>query len=378
VARDRELVWLLSFCSGVATGLVALLCSVPWLKSSWRIADRHVLFVAAPVAALATAVLTAVWLGRALADPKNASSEPPADGAWDSATEQLFWETRSALAVVSQRSPPRFGLLTSAGLFALVGLMAGSLSRVLLFMLVILLHEAGHLLAMRLFGYRDTRVFFIPGFGGAATGIKEDAKPWQRAMVLLAGPVPGVLLGLGLLLVTGQVPALRYAAVLLVWLNAFNLLPLSILDGGKLMNDLVFSRHHLLEGAFMAVTSVGLVWFGLAGNTWILVAVGAFTLLLVAPRARIGRVAAAVRASGCPMPLKIERTDETGLRTLFRLAFPVAAAVAFPRPLAMASLVRSVHAEARVNPTPVVTTVVLLGVYASSIAVSLVAVLLTG
>jgi hypothetical protein len=59
---------------------------------------------------------------------------------------------------------------------------------------------------------------------------------------------------------------------------------------------------------------------------------------------------------------------------LFRLAYPVAAGTGFPRPRSMAVLVRSVHAEARVAPAPVMTTFVLLGVYAMSVGVSLYAV----
>jgi Zn-dependent protease len=333
--------------------------------------------VVSPLAALATAVLTATWVARSLLGRGEEPSELPADDAWDSATEQLFWDTRTELAHVTERRRPKLGLLTSAVVFLLIGLALGSFGRVLLIMLVLLVHEAGHLLAMRLFGYRDTRVFFIPGFGAAATGVKEDALPWQRVLVLLGGPLPGILLGMGLLLASRQVPALHQAAELLVWLNAFNLLPLSILDGGKLLNELVFSRHYFLEAAFLAVTSMGLIWLGLAGHSWIVAAVGAFTWLLVPTRARVGRVAAAVRSSRRDLPLRLENLDEVALRTLFRLAYPVAAGTGFPRARPLAAFVRSVHAEVRVAPAPVATTFVLLGAYALSVGVSLYAVVLS-
>ena len=35
---------------------------------------------------------------------------------------------------------------------------------------VLLLHESGHWIAMRLFHYRNLRMFFIPFFGAAVTG----------------------------------------------------------------------------------------------------------------------------------------------------------------------------------------------------------------
>lgn len=35
---------------------------------------------------------------------------------------------------------------------------------------VLLFHELGHYVAMRLFGYRDVRMFFVPFFGAAVSG----------------------------------------------------------------------------------------------------------------------------------------------------------------------------------------------------------------
>jgi Zn-dependent protease len=377
VVRDRGLVSLVAALSGLVTGLIALVCSVFWLKWSVGVDSREILFVASPLCALATAALTATWVSRSLLGRGEEPSAPPADDAWDSATEQLFWDTRSELAHLGQRQRPKLGLVTSALAFVLIGFAVGSLARVLVVMLVLLVHEAGHLLAMRLFGYRDTRVFFIPGFGAATTGVKEDARPGQRVVVLLAGPVPGILLGAALLLVGRRVPAIHQAAELLIWLNAFNLLPLSILDGGKLLSELVFSRHYFLEAAFLAITSMGLVWLGLGGHSWLVGAVGAFTWLLVPTRARVGRVARAVRQTECELGPEVAKLDEVALRTLFRLAYPVAAGGGFPRSRPLAAFLRSVHAEARLAPAPVLATFVLLGVYAITVAVSLCAVVLT-
>jgi hypothetical protein len=62
---------------------------------------------------------------------------------------------------------------------------------ILIVLAVLSFHELGHLVAMRAFGYQDTRIFFIPFFGAAAAGRKHDATGAERAMVLLAGPLPG-------------------------------------------------------------------------------------------------------------------------------------------------------------------------------------------
>lgn len=105
---------------------------------------------------------------------------------------------------------------------------------------VLLLHELGHALAMRAFGWRDVSIFFIPFFGAAASGRPDpsrEARAWQQVVVLLAGPLPGLLLGAAALRWGPAAGGDGWAAVaiLAVVLNALNLLPLPPLDGGRLL-----------------------------------------------------------------------------------------------------------------------------------------------
>src|SRR5262245_57515496 len=60
---------------------------------------------------------------------------------------------------------------------------------------VVLFHELGHMIAMKIVGYRDVRIFFIPFFGGAAAGTKRGVARWKEGIVLLCGPLPGIVLG---------------------------------------------------------------------------------------------------------------------------------------------------------------------------------------
>ena len=47
---------------------------------------------------------------------------------------------------------------------------------------------------MRAFGYRELGVVVLPFLGAVAFGRKDDAGPWQKLVVLLAGPLPGLIL----------------------------------------------------------------------------------------------------------------------------------------------------------------------------------------
>ena len=66
---------------------------------------------------------------------------------------------------------------------------------VLLLLGVLFIHEVGHALAMRFFGYKDLQILFIPFLGAVASGRKENIAAWQEVVVLLAGPVPGIVIG---------------------------------------------------------------------------------------------------------------------------------------------------------------------------------------
>lgn len=113
-------------------------------------------------------------------------------------------------------------------------------------MAVLLFHEMGHLLAMRQAGYQDLKVFFLPFVGAAASGRHERPTVVQELVVLFAGPVPGLLLGLAAWLwLPAEVPGgtwWREMAVMAVVVNALNLLPVHPLDGGKILEIVLLSR----------------------------------------------------------------------------------------------------------------------------------------
>ncbi len=134
---------------------------------------------------------------------------------------------------------------------------------------VLLLHEAGHFGAMRVFGYRDTSMFFLPFFGAAVTGRKEDASLTEKVWVLLAGPLPGLLLGMGLLFFLPDANSIYNLSWTLIGLNLFNLLPIYPLDGGKIAQLLIFSRVPFADVAFK-LAAMALFLLISAGNPFVM------------------------------------------------------------------------------------------------------------
>lgn len=105
--------------------------------------------------------------------------------------------TRTTPHAITPAAPLWFALSTGVGLLAFGAFISWRMAPAIMF--ILLFHELGHALAMRVFGYQRLSVLVIPLLGAVAIGRKDDASPWQKLGVLLAGPLPGLLIG-GLLL----------------------------------------------------------------------------------------------------------------------------------------------------------------------------------
>src|SRR5205823_8899095 len=105
------------------------------------------------------------------------------------------------------------------------------------FVLLLLVHEMGHVIQLRREGVPASAPLFIP-FLGAVVGMKQAPKDAAtEARVGLAGPVLGslgCLVPLALYGVTGN-NLFRALAFIGFFLNLFNLLPIVPLDGGRAM-----------------------------------------------------------------------------------------------------------------------------------------------
>jgi Zn-dependent protease len=135
---------------------------------------------------------------------------------------------------------PNLKLLTTAGT-ALVSVAAYALfwgwSFAVGFVLLLLVHEMGHVFALRREGVKASSPMFIPFLGAVIAARTLGDNALAEARVGLAGPVLGSLGALACLIVGESTGSQLFLALAYVgfFLNLFNLIPMLPLDGGRAM-----------------------------------------------------------------------------------------------------------------------------------------------
>ncbi len=269
----------------------------------------------------------------------------------------------------STRKPgPWRGLLTfgiSLIVFFAIGAFRWEVPFIVSLVVVLFIHETGHYLAMRLFRYRNLRMFFIPLFGAAVSGESLRVAGWKKALVSLMGPLPGIALGMGLGVVSAltRQPWLMDAAVVFLVLNTLNLLPFLPLDGGWFMHGVLFCRNRWVETGFTLVAGLGLAALGLGGDRFLL-----FLGIVVATTTphvyRTGTVVRNLRRSGQGTQAgdadEIPRDAVVEIAEEIRKVMPDQAA----RPANLARLVQTVYERLHAVPPRFLASAVLLVLYA--------------
>jgi Zn-dependent protease len=166
-------------------------------------------------------------------------------------------------------------LLTMASMFAMIWFEAARFGWPfgVGFVLLILIHELGHGVAIRRAGLAAGYPVFIPFFGAFISLKGQIRSPIVEADIALAGPIAGAAASAGCV-------ALYFATQGRLWLalansgfflNLFNMTPVAPLDGGRAAR--VFSRKAwlvglaLLAGLFALTTSPQLILIGVLAAT---------------------------------------------------------------------------------------------------------------
>lgn len=134
----------------------------------------------------------------------------------------------------------------------------------------LVVHEYGHIRAMKSFGMKTKGIYLIPFVGGLALGENRVNTRWQDVVIAIMGPTYG--LGVSLLCLLGWLvtdsPVFAALASLNALLNLFNMLPILPLDGGHILKSISFSMHSWVGLALCGVAAAAGIflsyYFGLA------------------------------------------------------------------------------------------------------------------
>lgn len=156
---------------------------------------------------------------------------------------------------------------------------------VLVLVTVILIHEAGHFIAMKCYGYKSVNMTFVPFVGAYVSGQAMNLSKKNRLVVILAGPVPGIIIGCILLLLhQDNYNALYFKlAMPFLLLNVFNLLPVFPLDGGQFFQVLFFQGSRIVQLVFLYISLAVLIYlFTRLNNAWALLLIALLLVLRIA------------------------------------------------------------------------------------------------
>lgn len=158
-----------------------------------------------------------------------------------------------------------FGLKLLKGLKAGKGIMAaaslGAYSYLftwqfaVLILLMLFVHESGHIWAMKKCGMRTKGIYFIPFLGAAAVTDEEFKTRNDEQFIAIMGPIWGLGLSMLAVVAYGVTENPFFAAVASWWamINLFNLIPMNPLDGGRIAKSIAFSLHSFLGHVFLIV-----------------------------------------------------------------------------------------------------------------------------
>ncbi len=140
------------------------------------------------------------------------------------------------------------------------------------FMTALCIHEAGHIWAMRRCGIGLQSLNFIPLVGAMARPASEFKSQDEEAYIAIMGPAWGLgsaLLAYLAYLATG-LPQLALVAKWAAILNLFNLIPVSPLDGGRVIKSIVWSASERAGQILLVLGPVVLIGLTIYSRIWLL------------------------------------------------------------------------------------------------------------
>ncbi|MCL1065986.1 site-2 protease family protein [Shewanella olleyana] len=112
----------------------------------------------------------------------------------------------------------------------------------------LVIHEYGHIKAMKHFGMKTKGIYLIPFMGGLAVSDERINTRWQNVVISIMGPTFGLFMSIGCMVaywITGNIFFAGLASFNAL-LNLFNLLPILPLDGGHILKSITFSMNSMV------------------------------------------------------------------------------------------------------------------------------------
>lgn len=169
-----------------------------------------------------------------------------------------------------------FTIVLFIGTFLLI--FSEELRFVLFLIAVLLIHELGHYVSMKKYGYENVRMLFIPLMGAFVQGSKDKYSQRQSFIVAALGPYPGIIIGSVLLILSASYQSewMIEWSFLFLFINIINLVPIDPLDGGQLFKLMMNKKRDLFLMVFALISSLVLIGIGFLLNSWLMVAFGFF------------------------------------------------------------------------------------------------------
>lgn len=175
----------------------------------------------------------------------------------------------------------------------------------LLITAIVMIHELGHFFAMKFYRYNELGIFFIPLLGAYVSGSKREVSQLQSAVILLAGPLPGIIIGAVLFLVDQNNPGIYFwdislprIGLLFIILNLINLLPIYPLDGGQLLNRVFLDEESFWSKVFVFLSAAFLCLLAIKLPFYPLLLFPAMMLLRLAGEKKISNIEKRIEAAG--------------------------------------------------------------------------------
>lgn len=139
----------------------------------------------------------------------------------------------------------------------------------IMIMILLFIHESGHIWAMKKCGLKTKGIYFIPFLGAAAVTEEMFKSRRDEVYIAIMGPIWGFVVSVataGVWVITGDT-FFAAAAGWMAMVNLFNLLPVNPLDGGRIMKSIAFSIDSKIGFIFLVIGIIASIiltfWVGM-------------------------------------------------------------------------------------------------------------------